>query len=250
MNTAPVLEVCGLSGGYREKNVFGGRGKEQEVLHDVSFTLYRGEILGLVGESGTGKTTLCRLILGLQPPSAGTVRITPPPDRPGALPQMIFKDPASALNPAFSVRRILEEPLKLAKVPAAGREAKILEMLALTGMDPECLSRQPAQLSGGQRQRVCIAAALLAEPSLLLADEPVSALDVTVQAQVLSLLRSLRQKLELSMLFISHDLGVVARLCDRVLVMKDGRIVEQGEIGSVFQNPQHPYTQRLLADSL
>ena len=162
-------------------------------------------------------------------------------------PQMIFQDPYSSLNPAYSVEWTLEEPLRIyGKYDRAERKRRVREMLSRVELPEECLKARPGELSGGQRQRVSIAAALIRRPRFLIADEPVSALDVTIQAQILELLRQLRQELDLSYLFISHDLNVVYQLCDRVLVMKSGRIVEQGTVEEIFEHPQDPYTRQLL----
>ncbi|MCI2057579.1 MAG: ATP-binding cassette domain-containing protein [Oscillibacter sp.] len=240
MTDAPALSVSHLCGGYWEGGLF-GRKTFHEVLHDVSFDVRCGEILGLVGESGTGKTTLSRVILGMVEPASGTV--THYTKRP----QMIFQDPYSSLNPAYPVSWTLEEPLRIyGKYGAAERRRRVRDMLALVGLPEECLSARPEELSGGQRQRVSIAVALLQQPRFLIADEPVSALDVTIQAQILKLLKRLRRELDLSYLFISHDLNVIYQLCDRVLVMKDGRIVEQGSVEEIFSHPREPYTRELL----
>ena len=162
--------------------------------------------------------------------------------------QMVFQDPYGSLNPARKVSWILEEPLRLkGGLSKDERKEKVIAMLSRVGLDEKFMDRYPRQLSGGQRQRVCIAGALMLEPSLLIADEPVSALDVTIQAQILKLLRELRDELDLSYLFISHDLNVVYQLCDRVLVMKQGRIVEQGTVDEIFDHPQQEYTRQLLA---
>jgi peptide/nickel transport system ATP-binding protein len=197
-----------------------------------------------VGESGSGKTTLARTILGVVQPDAGQViHYT-------KRPQMIFQDPFSSLNPAYSVGWILEEPLRIyGKYDAPERKRRVREMLARVELPEEVLEAKPNELSGGQRQRVSIAAALIMRPRFIIADEPVSALDVTIQAQILKLLRQLRDELDLSYLFISHDLNVVYQLCDRVLVMKAGRIVEQGTVEEIFNNPQQEYTKQLLAAS-
>src|SRR5699024_2384609 len=161
---------------------------------------------------------------------------------------MIFQDPFSALNPAYSVAWTLEEPLRIyGKYDGAERKRRVREMLDRVGLPEECLAAKPAELSGGQRQRVSIAAALIQRPRFLIADEPVSALDVTIQAQILDLLRALRRELDLSYLFISHDLNVVYQLCDRVLVMKEGRIIEQGTVDDIFDHPKADYTKQLLA---
>lgn len=241
MNEELVLSLHHVTSGYREGGLF-RRGAYQEVLHDVSFDVHRGEILGLVGESGTGKSTLARTILGMVRPDAGeVVHYT-------KRPQMIFQDPYSSLNPAYTVGWIMEEPLRIyGKYDAAERKRRVRDMLERVELPEECLAARPAELSGGQRQRVSIATALIQRPKFLIADEPVSALDVTIQAQILKLLRNLRDELDLSYLFISHDLNVVSQLCDRVLVMKQGRIVEQGTVDEIFDHPKEAYTKQLLA---
>ena len=209
-----VLSLHHVSAGYREGGML-GRKHFREVLHDVSFDVYRGEILGLVGESGTGKSTLAKTILGMIKPAAGeVVHYT-------KRPQMIFQDPYSSLNPAYPVEWLLEEPLRIyGKYDALERKRRVREMLERVELPEEVLKAKPAELSGGQRQRVSIAVALIQRPRFLIADEPVSALDVTIQAQILKLLRELRDELDLSYLFISHDLNVVYQLCDSALVMK------------------------------
>lgn len=237
-----VLSVQHVTAGYHSRRGLLRRRTFQPVLKDVSFEVHHGEILGLVGESGTGKSTLARVILGMLTPESGQViHYT-------KRPQMVFQDPYSALNPAYTVEWILEEPLRIyGKYDAAERRRRVAEMLCRVELPEECLKARPEELSGGQRQRVSIAAALIQRPQFLIADEPVSALDVTIQAQILKLLRDLRQELDLSYLFISHDLNVVYQLCDRVLVMRSGEIVEQGTVDAIFDHPQHPYTRQLLA---
>ena len=235
-----VLSVSHVTSGYRAGGVF-TKGPYQEVLHDVTFDVRHGEILGLVGESGTGKTTLARTILGIVKPDHGSV--THYTKRP----QMIFQDPYSSLNPAYTVEWNLEEPLRIyGKYNANQRRQRVREMLSRVELPEELLAAKPHELSGGQRQRVSIAAALIRRPRFLIADEPVSALDVTIQAQILELLQTLRKELDLSFLFISHDLNVVYQLCDRVLVMKQGRIVEQGAVDDIFDHPKEEYTKQLL----
>ena len=236
-----VLEVRNLTSWYRVTDPLGRRA-EQTVLRDVSFSLHRGEILGLVGESGTGKTTLVRNILGLVRTHTGEIiHYT-------KRPQMIFQDPYSSLNPAYTVGWILEEPLRIyGKYDAAERRRRVAEIAEKVGLPTEYLTRKPNELSGGQRQRVSIGVALIQKPRLIVADEPVSALDVTIQRQIIELMRSVCDELGISILFISHDLNVVYQLCDRVMVMKNGRIVEQNSVGELFAHPRHPYTRELLA---
>lgn len=239
----PVLEVKHLNSFYTEgRALFDGKEKRRQVLHDVSFEIYKGEIVGLVGESGSGKTTLSRAILGLIRDYDG--QIIHRSERP----QMVFQDPFSSLNPAHSIGWILEEPLRVqGKLNRQERREAVLEMLGQVGLGPEYYDRRPRELSGGQRQRVSIAGAVISRPELVIADEPVSALDVTIQAQILQLLVDLRKQYDLSYLFISHDLNVIYQICDRVLVMQNGVIVEQNTVDGLFQNPQHPYTRQLLA---
>ena len=240
MSEGLVLSLQHVTSGYHEGGLF-RKGNYQEVLHDVSFDVRHGEILGLVGESGTGKSTLARTILGMVKPDKGQViHYT-------ERPQMIFQDPYSSLNPAYTIEWIMEEPLRIAGVAAAERKRRVREMLSHVELPEEVLTAKPSELSGGQRQRVSIATALIREPKFIIADEPVSALDVTIQAQILRLLRELRDRLDLSYLFISHDLNVVYQLCDRVLVMKEGRIVEQGTVEEIFEHPRQDYTKQLLA---
>ena len=237
-----VLEVEKLSVVYEDRRLFGKKSSFQ-ALTDVSFHVKRGEILGLVGESGCGKSTLSKAILGMldRAKVTGEIRHFTP------RPQMVFQDPFGSLNPSKTVGWILEEPLRVyGKYDAAERKLRVLDMLERVGLERSQAERRPGQLSGGQRQRVSIAAALIRRPRFIIADEPVSALDVTIQAQILDLLWDLRHDLDLSYLFISHDLNVVYSICDRVMVMEKGRIIEQGTVDEVYDHPQHEYTKKLL----
>ena len=243
MKREPILEVRHLNSYYRQgRALFGGKEKRQQVLKDVSFDIFQGEIVGLVGESGSGKTTLARCVLGLLTDCDGEIV------NHSRRPQMVFQDPFSSLNPAHTVGWILEEPLRIqGKLSKAERREAVEQVLEQVGLDGEYIGRRPNELSGGQRQRVAIASAVITRPRLVIADEPVSALDVTIQAQILQLLVDLRKTYDLSYLFISHDLNVVYQICNRVLVMKNGEIVEQNTVDTLFSDPQHPYTKQLLA---
>ena len=237
-----VLEVEHLTVRYSDATVFGRRAG-YEAVHDVSFYVNHGEIVGLVGESGCGKSTLSKAILGMLPAGDVTGRITHYTKRP----QMVFQDPFSSLNPARTIGWILEEPLRIfGKYDASERKRRVLDMMERVGLDKDYVNQRPRQLSGGQRQRVSIALALIQRPRSIIADEPVSALDVTIQAQILDLLWDLRRELDLSYLFISHDLNVVYSICDRVMVMQAGNIIESGTVDEVYDHPQHEYTKKLL----
>ena len=241
MTEEKILEVKDVCSFYQKNGRLFGKKEKRQVLDHVSFDIHSGEVLGLVGESGCGKSTLAKTILGFMTDYTGQII------HHSKRPQMVFQDPFSALNPAKTIGWILEEPLKIyGKFDAAERRRRVEEMLEQVGLSPECASRRPHELSGGQRQRVCIATALIVRPRLVIADEPVSALDVTIQAQILQLLADMKQKYDLSYLFISHDLNVVYQLCDRVIVMKDGRIVEEALVDDLFDHPQHEYTRQLL----
>ena len=230
-----VLEVKDLNVWYRGGS--GLRKRRTQVLHDVSFTLYRSEILGLVGESGSGKSTLARAILGMESDMTGTV--THHTKRP----QMVFQDPAGSLNPSFTVARTLAEPLHIyGKYDKAGIERRVRDTMALVGLDEEYYGRYPHELSGGQKQRVCIGAALIQKPGLIVADEAVSALDVTIQAQILQLIARLRREFGISYLFISHDLSVVKHISHRIAVMYLGQIVELASKDDLFIDTRHPYS--------
>lgn len=236
-----ILEVSGLNVSYESsrKTPFEKK-KSIQVLKDVSFSMEKGEILGLVGESGSGKTTLARAILGMIPYEGNIVKNV-------ANPQMVFQDPYGSLNPAKKVGWILEEPLRLkGGYSKEERVEKVMSMLGKVGLDEKLADRYPSQLSGGQRQRVCIAGALMLEPKLLITDEPVSALDVTIQAQILELFEKIHEEMDLSILFISHDLRVVYQMCDSVLIMKAGQIVESGPVEDVYFHHKNEYTGNLL----
>ncbi len=248
----PVLQIDDLHvrftrrTGWRRRHVV-------DAVDGVSLTLHRGENLGLVGESGCGKSTLVRTVFGLNTPASGDIRILghriddlPPLQRRRLRNrvQLVFQDPYSSLDPRLSVHDIVAEPLTI-----VGRYSKdrVVELLESVGIGAESLRRTPAQFSGGQRQRIGIARALALEPEVLVLDEPVSALDVSVQAQVINLLQDLQRTHALSYLFIAHDLSVVRHLSDRVAVMRQGRIVEIGERDQIFDDPRHEYTRTLLA---
>lgn len=229
-----ILEVKHVSASYKDEK------EEKQVLKDISLEVREDEILGLVGESGCGKSTLSKVILGFVKLDAGEIcHYT-------KMPQMIFQDPFSSLNPSKRISWILEEPLRMQKIPKEERKQKVLEMAEKVGLSPEHLKRYPRELSGGQRQRVSIAAALIQGAKFIIADEPVSALDVTIQRQIMELIVQLQEEMGLSVLFISHDLNVIYQMCDRVLVMKDGQILEEGETEELFENPKTEYTKELL----
>jgi oligopeptide/dipeptide ABC transporter ATP-binding protein len=231
------------------------------AVEGVSFHIKRGETLALVGESGCGKTTVARCILRALKPTDGAIRFSPEPGKTVDLAplrrrelrplrrhiQMIFQDPYASLNPRMMVGDIIAEPLLVNGTGSAARQARVRELLELVGLPASARSRFPHAFSGGQRQRIGIARALALSPSLVIADEPVSALDVSVQAQIINLLLDLQDQLGLSMLFVAHDLGVVRHVSDRVAVMYVGRIVEVAETTALYTQPRHPYTAALLA---
>ncbi|MCY1204066.1 Glutathione import ATP-binding protein GsiA [compost metagenome] len=251
-----ILRTQGLSKTYRKRGWLGRPGRETRALDDVTLTLRQGATLGIVGESGSGKSTLARTLLGLALPDAGGIVLDGEPlGFKGAAArraharrvQMVFQDPYGSLNPRQRVGEIVSRGPIVHGASRAEALARTRELFELVGLSPDALRRYPHEFSGGQRQRIGLARALAMRPQVLIADEPVSALDVSVQAQVLALLARLREQLGLSILFITHDLRVAAQVCDDVAVMKDGRVVEEGPCAQVFGQPSHPYTQALLA---
>lgn len=236
-----ILEVKKLNVYYTDKgSLLKKKAPKKHALKDVSFSMVEGEVLGLVGESGCGKTSLAKAILGMQKEMEGEVILH------CENPQMVFQDPYSSLNPAKKIGWILEEPLRIKKIAKEERKKRVDEMLEKVGLDLKCKEHYPNELSGGQRQRIAIAAALLCDTKFLIADEPVSALDVTIQAQIIRLLLKLHKEMGISILFISHDLRVVYQMCDRVMIMEHGEILEQGTVEEVYANPQSEYTKLLL----
>ncbi len=259
MSDAPVLEAQDLARHYKV-----GRGLFKDpatlkAVDGISFSLAPGRTLGLVGESGSGKSTIARLVTMIEPPTAGSLKIVGQDVRVGGRAekqalrktvQMIFQDPYGSLNPRKKVGTVIAEPLTIAgTMSAAERGEAVRDMMARVGLRPEYDSRYPHMFSGGQRQRIAIARALMLRPKIVIADEPVSALDVSVQAQVLNLLMDLQDEFGLSYLFISHDLGVVRHIADEVLVMYLGRPAEHGPVREIFERPMHPYTLALLAST-
>lgn len=237
-----ILQINHLNVYYDIRSAFWKKKTTKHVIQDVSFSAYDGEILGIVGESGCGKSTLCKAILGLNPSYTGEIKI---PD--GVRPQMVFQDPFSSLNPAKRIGWILEEPLKLRGIAdRAVRKQMVADMLSDVGLDASYAKRRARELSGGQRQRISIGTALLMDSRLIIADEPVSALDVTVQSQILKLLLKVHREKKMTLLFITHDLNIVHRICRRVAVIYLGEIVESGNVEDIYQAPAHPYTELLL----
>ena len=241
-----ILAVEHVSVSYRKSNRTPfAKDRKVQILKDVSFEMKEGEILGLVGESGCGESTLAKAILNLIPYTGEIQHFSQNP-------QMVFQDPYGSLNPSKKIGWIMEEPLRLARgTEFAGeghekRMERVAQMLNKVGLDEKLAERYPNQLSGGQRQRVCIGTALMQNPKLLIADEPVSALDVTIQAQVLDLMMKLKEEMGLSILFISHDLRVVYKMCNRVIIMKEGQLIEKGEVDDIYFHPKEQYTKELL----
>ena len=254
MNAKALINVRGL------RKYFGGGTHPVRAVDGVSFTIQEGETLGLVGESGSGKSTIGRMLIRLLDPTEGEIlfenrnlaHLTQREMRPlRSRMQIIFQDPYASLNPRMRIRQILGEALDthgLAKGKGE-RQARIAELLDLVGLRPEYADRYPHEFSGGQRQRIGVARALAVEPNFIVADEPLSALDVSIQAQVVNLLGELKARFGLTMLFISHDLDVIEFLCDRVIVLYLGKIMEIAPTEALYRDPQHPYTQALLAAS-
>jgi peptide/nickel transport system ATP-binding protein len=258
----PVISVKDLVRTYRRgRSSLFGKPTEVQALRGVSFDVAAGQRFGVVGESGSGKSTLLRILAGLDQPTSGSVRVAGN-EVAGARErqllqlrqqlQIVFQDPMGSLDPRMRVRDIVAEPLLLPGQPSGTRRHrdKVEEMLNAVGLDPDAADRFPHQFSGGQRQRISIARALICEPRVLVADEPVSALDVSVRAQVLNLLSDLVDRYRLTLVFVSHDLGVVRHICDNVVVMNQGLIVESGPTAQVYENPVHDYTKTLVASSM
>jgi oligopeptide transport system ATP-binding protein len=253
----PLVEVSHLVKDFVRGGGLFRHGTTVRAVEDVSFSIDEGETFGLVGESGSGKTTTGRCILRLIEPTSGDIRFRhenvlalsrPRMRETRRHMQIVFQDPYSSLNPRMRARQIVEEPLIIHRLgDRASRRMRVEELFRLVGLDPAHLERRPHEFSGGQRQRIGLARALALNPSFLVLDEPVSALDVSVQAQVVNLLMDLQQQLKLTYLFIAHDLRLVEHICGRVAVMYLGKIVEVGPTASLFDAPQHPYTRALLS---
>ncbi|MDA8592424.1 ATP-binding cassette domain-containing protein [Planctomycetota bacterium] len=257
--SAPLLEVRDLHKHFEvgSPGLFGGQQEILRAVDGVSFELGRGETLGLVGESGCGKSTCARTLVGLYPPTSGQVlyegeEISSLSHRDRApfrrKIQMIFQDPYASLDPRQTVSSILTEPLRIHRLARPRqRRLRAMQLLDAVGLNPRHIHRFPHEFSGGQRQRIGIARALALEPDLIICDEPVSALDVSIQAQVVNLLGELQERFNLAYLFIAHDLAVVRHICDRVAVMYLGKVVEIAERDALFDDPRHPYTRALLS---
>jgi len=250
-----ALSTKGLNKVYSDSSLF-SRGREVHAAQDVNLVLHRGETLGVVGESGSGKSTVARCIVRLIDPTSGDVMIAG--ENIATLNetalrshrqdiQIVFQDPYRSLNPRRTVGQSIREGPMNFGLNHAEADARAKELLQIVGISPDALERFPHQFSGGQRQRVCIARALAMQPKVLIADEAVSALDVSVQAQVLELLDDIKSRFDLAMLFITHDLRVAAQICDRIMVMQNGQVVEEGKTAEVYADPKHAYTRSLLA---
>lgn len=251
-----ILRVNNVSRIYETSGGGFGRKNKVSALDGVSFTLVQGETLGIVGESGCGKSTLGRIISRLDTPTTGEIIYKGNDIAKKSLAamrplrkeiQFIFQDPYASLNPRRQIGAIIEEPMRIHRVSKDERRARAHELLEKVGLDKNSYEKYPHEFSGGQRQRVVIARALTLKPELIIADEPVSALDVSIQAQVLNLFKELQDEMKLTYIFVAHDLGVVRHISDRIAVMYLGKIVELGSVEEIYNNPQHPYTKALLS---
>ena len=260
VETGAILEAANVSKAYpmRQGVLFGRGAADLQAVDDVSFSLSQGEALGIVGESGCGKSTLARVLMGLEKPTGGEVRfqgrnlfaLAPQELREVRRHiQIVLQDPYTSLNPRMTIGEALTEPFEIhpGLCPRQQRRARVRELLEMVGLRGDFARRYPHQFSGGQRQRIVVARALAVRPEILVCDEPVSSLDVSAQAQILSLLRSLQRELNLTYVFIAHDLSVVRYVSDRIAVMYLGRIVEVGDKADVCAHPSHPYTQALFS---
>jgi peptide/nickel transport system ATP-binding protein len=256
VSATPILEMREVRKTYRNGGFLGRGARVTHAVRGVTLTLPKGATLGIVGESGSGKSTLARCIVRLIEPEAGVISLSGTNllalrrremRQAARRIQMVFQDPFGSLNPRRRAGELVAQGPMVHGTPRAEAIRRAKELFALVGLDPASTERFPHEFSGGQRQRIGLARALALEPEVLVADEPVSALDVSVQAQVLRLLAELRERLGLSLVFITHDLRVAAQVCDLIAVMKDGEVVEQGDTAAVFRDPQHPYTRALLA---
>jgi len=242
-----ILQIRNMNIYYEERSrkLFAKQGR-QHVVKDLNLTVYEGELLGIVGESGSGKSTLAKAIVGLNKDYDGQMIL---PE--GTRPQMVFQDPFGSLNPARKIGWILSEPLRLRGIRDKKERKRLVSMyLKEVGLEESFAGRYARELSGGQRQRVSIVMALMMDSGILVADEPVSALDVTVQSQILDLLLDIHRRENLTILFISHDMNIVRHICHRVAVLYLGEIVELGDVESIYKNPTHPYTKRLIRASM
>lgn len=257
-NKEVLIKVKGVTKWFPVKKSFFEEQQYVKAVDDVSFTLYKGETVGIVGESGCGKSTLARTLLRLIEPTKGEIEykgqsILGKKEKELSLirkdMQIIFQDPYNSLHPRMKIGDIIAEPLIISKMipDKQKRYERIKELIKMVGLEESYLERYPHQLSGGQRQRIVIARALATNPELVICDEPVSALDVSVRAQILNLLEELQEKLNLTYVFISHDLSVVEHICDSVFIMYLGQIIESGTTEDIFENPLHPYTEALLS---
>lgn len=257
MTTEPLIQTRGLTRTFRvPRRSIGEQRRTMTALAPTDLDIRAGESLGIIGESGSGKSTLVRLLLGLDAPTAGTVTVggTVVDTTKSARSLrwlrretgLVFQDPYASLDPRMTAGRSISEPLRALDIPGDHR-ARVAEVLTQVGLEPDMADRFPHEFSGGQRQRVALARAIAHRPRILVGDEPLSALDVTVRAQIIELLRELRRTEDLTLVLVSHDIGVVQNLCDNVAVMKNGMIVEHGATADVLRAPQHPYTRALLA---